>query len=180
MSQDKVETIRSSSSGVLGRARNAARGVTVAFDSSSRPQADAITNSEAFLAAVSSCGVTLIEMHAKETDVPLAGMDVTIEGTRTAAEPNRFARVSMSFELAGAMLRGEGTALEPGLYAFVDGNHLGGVGVVLVERTADGEPEIVEALGLTVHQVFAGAGLPSLSTPRAITAALNRLRNVLD
>src|SRR5439155_1310757 len=66
-----------------------------------------------------------------------------------------------------------------GLYAFVDGNHLGGVGVVLVERTADGEPEIVEALGLTVHQVFAGAGLPSLSTPRAITAALNRLRNVL-
>ena len=84
-----------------------------------------------------------------------------------------------SLEQAEAMLRGEGTALEPGLYAFVDGNHLGGVGVVLVERTADGEPEIVEALGLTVHQVFAGAGLPSLSTPRAITAALNRLRNVL-
>jgi uncharacterized OsmC-like protein len=101
MSQDKVETIRSSSSGVLGRARNAARGVTLAFDSSSRPQADAFTNSEAFLAAVSSCGVTLIEMHARETGVALAGMDVTIEGTRTAAEPNRFARVSMSFELAG-------------------------------------------------------------------------------
>jgi len=101
MSQDKVETIRSSSSGVLGRARNAARGVTVAFDSSSRPQPDALTNSEAFLAAVSSCGVTLIEMHAQETGVPLAKMDVTIEGTRTAAEPNRFARVSMTFELAG-------------------------------------------------------------------------------
>src|SRR5947208_2816142 len=99
--QDKIETIRSSSSGVLGRARNTARGVTVAFDSSSRPQADALTNSEAFLAAVSSCGVTLIEMHAKETGVPLAGMDVTIEGARTAAEPNRFARVSMTFELAG-------------------------------------------------------------------------------
>jgi len=99
--QDKIETIRSSSSGVLGRARNTARGVTVAFDSSSRPQADALTNSEAFLAAVSSCGVTLIEMHAKDTGVPLAGMDVTIEGTRTAAEPNRFARVSMTFELAG-------------------------------------------------------------------------------
>ena len=101
MSQDKVETIRSSSSGVLGRARNTARGVTVAFDSSSRPQTDALTNSEAFLAAVSSCGVTLIEMHAKETGVPLTGMDVTIEGTRTAGEPNRFARVSMTFELAG-------------------------------------------------------------------------------
>ena len=98
---DKVETIRSSSSGVLGRARNSARGVTVDFDSSARPQPDALTNSEAFLAAVSSCGVTLIEMHAKDTGVPLAGMDVTIEGVRTAEEPNRFARVSMAFELAG-------------------------------------------------------------------------------
>src|SRR5213083_855085 len=101
MSQDKVETIRSSSSGVLGRARNTSRGVTVAFDSSSRPQPDALTNSEAFLAAVSSCGVTLIEMHAHDTGVPLAGMDVTIEGVRTAAEPNRFARVAMDFALAG-------------------------------------------------------------------------------
>jgi uncharacterized OsmC-like protein len=101
VSQDKVETVRSSSSGVLGRAKNAARGVTVAFDSSARPQGDALTNSEAFIAAVSSCGVTLIEMHAQETGVALAGMDVTIEGVRTAAEPNRFARVSMTFELAG-------------------------------------------------------------------------------
>jgi uncharacterized OsmC-like protein len=40
-------------------------------------------------------------MHAKETGVPLTGMDVIIEGARTAAEPNRFARVSMTFELAG-------------------------------------------------------------------------------
>src|SRR5258708_17238016 len=77
------------------------------------------------------------------------------------------------------MLRGEGTALEPGLYAFVDGNHLGGVGVVLVERTAAGEPEVLEALGLTVYQVFAVAGLPSLATRPAIAAALRRLRNVL-
>ena len=60
-----------------------------------------MTNSEAFLAAVSSCGVTLIEMHAVETGVPLAGMSVTIEGVRTAAAPNRFASVSMTFELAG-------------------------------------------------------------------------------
>src|SRR5207237_8222279 len=82
-------------------------------------------------------------------------------------------------EQAEGMLRGEGTALEPGLYAFVDGNHLGGVGVVLVERTADGEPEILEALGLTVDQVFAGAELPSLATRPAIAAALRRLRNVL-
>ncbi len=84
-----------------------------------------------------------------------------------------------SREQAEAMLRGEGTELEPGLYAFVDGNHLGGVGVVIVERSPDGEPEIVEALGLTVEQVFAGAGMRSLSTRPAVRAALERLRNVL-
>jgi len=42
--------------------------------------------------------------------------------------------------------------------------------VVLVARTADGEPEILEALGLTVYQVFAGAGLASLATRPAIAA----------
>jgi hypothetical protein len=77
VSQDKVETIRSSSSDVVGRAINTARGHRLAFDSSSRPQPDAFTNSEAFLAAVSSCGVTLIEMHARETGVPLAGVTQT-------------------------------------------------------------------------------------------------------
>ena len=98
---DVIETIRSSSSGTIGRASNAARGVRVPFDSSSRPQTDTFTNSEAFLAAVSSCGVTLIEMHARDTGVPLKGMDVTIEGVRASAEPNRFAHVTMTFELAG-------------------------------------------------------------------------------
>ena len=98
---DKVETVRSSSSDTLGRARSVARGHTLLLDSSSRPQADALTNSEAFLAAVSSCGVTLVEMHAKDTGVPLRRMDVTIEGVRTAAEPNRFASVTMTFQLDG-------------------------------------------------------------------------------
>ena len=99
---DVIETIKSSSSGTVGRASNAvARGVRLPFDSSSRPQTDTFTNSEAFLAAVSSCGVTLIEMHARDTGVPLKGMDVTIEGVRASAEPNRFAHVTMTFELAG-------------------------------------------------------------------------------
>jgi uncharacterized OsmC-like protein len=101
MSADKIETIRSSSSGTLGRAVSDARGARLVLDSSSRPQSDAFTNSEAFLAAVSSCGVTLIEGHARETGVPLQRMDVTIEGVRTAAAPNRFAGVTMRFEMDG-------------------------------------------------------------------------------
>lgn len=98
---DVVETIRSSSSGTVGRAHNAVRGQTLVLDSSSRKQPDAFTNSEAFLAGISSCGVTLIEMHAKDTGVPLTHTDVVIEGVRSAAEPNRFAHVTMTFELAG-------------------------------------------------------------------------------
>ena len=105
MADEKVETVQSITSGTIGRAKNEVRGVSVAFDSSSRPQPDALTNSEAFLGSVSSCGVTLIEMHAQETGVKLDGMAVTIEGTRTAAAPNRFARVAMTFELEGITQR---------------------------------------------------------------------------
>ena len=101
MSDDKIETVRSSSSGIIGRAQSTAHGTPIVLDSSTRPQPDALTNSEAFLAGVSSCGVTLIEAHAKETGVPVTAMAATIEGTRTAAAPNRFARVRMTFEIAG-------------------------------------------------------------------------------
>ena len=100
MADDKIETVVSSSSGTIGRGRNEVRGVAVLFDSSSRPQPDAFTNSEAFLGSVSSCGVTLIEMHAKETGVPLERMTVTIEGRRPPTQP-RFSTVTMTFELAG-------------------------------------------------------------------------------
>ncbi len=98
---DKVETIVSSSEGTPGRAVNVARGVRLTLDSSARPQPDALTNSEAFLAGISSCGVTLIETHAKTTGVPLKRMEVTIEGVRTAADPAKFARITMRFALSG-------------------------------------------------------------------------------
>ncbi|PYM20067.1 MAG: hypothetical protein DMD81_02655 [Candidatus Rokuibacteriota bacterium] len=101
MSDLKVDTVTSSSTGTVGRARSEARGHRILLDSSSHPQPDAFTNSEAFLAGVSSCGVTLIEGHAKDTGVPLSRIAVTIEGGRTAAEPNRFASVTMTFRLAG-------------------------------------------------------------------------------
>jgi hypothetical protein len=76
------------------------------------------------------------------------------------------------------MLRDEGAALAPGLYAFVDGNHLGGVGVVLVDAGGE-EPTVVDALGMTVRDVFMGGGVASLAAPKAIATALIRLRNIL-
>ena len=84
-----------------------------------------------------------------------------------------------SREQAEAMLRGEGPVLTQGLYAFVDGNHRGGVGVVIVEQGDEDDPVVVEQLGMTVREVLAGVGLPSLDSDRAIAAALARLRNVL-
>ena len=79
---------------------------------------------------------------------------------------------------AEAMLRGEGAALAPGLYAFVDGNHLGGVGVVVVNAAGE-EPGVVDALGMTVSEVFTGGAVASLTRPEDIGTALLRLRNVL-
>lgn len=90
----------------------------------------------------------------------------------------RFQAVA-SREQAEAMLRGEGRELGPGLWGFVDGNHLGGVGVVVVERADGEEPSVRDALGMTVREVFLGAGVPSLASEAAIRRALERLRNVL-
>jgi uncharacterized OsmC-like protein len=99
MSDAKVDTVRSRSCGVVGRAVSNARNHHFILDSSTAPEA--LSNSEAFLAGVSSCGVTLVEGHARDTGVPLAGIEVTIEGVRTAAQPNRFERVEMRFALHG-------------------------------------------------------------------------------
>ena len=101
VADEKIEIVKSVSSGVIGRARNTTRDAApLLLDSSGRPQLDAFTNSEAFLAGVSSCGVTLIEMYAQETGVPLSRMTATIEGVRRPPEP-KFSRVTMRFELAG-------------------------------------------------------------------------------
>ena len=96
----KIDTVRSYSTGTPGRALNSARHNHFVLDSPSGPN-EALTNGEAFLAGVSSCGVTLIEKYALEKNVPLKGMQVAIEGIRSNAEPNRFQCVNVSFEIWG-------------------------------------------------------------------------------
>ena len=96
----KIDTVRSYSTGTPGRALNSARHNHFVLDSPSGPN-EALTNGEAFLAGVSSCGVTLIEKYALEQKVPVKGMQVAIEGIRSNAEPNRFQGVNVSFEIWG-------------------------------------------------------------------------------
>ena len=95
----KIDTVRSRTSGVVGRALNSARAQHFVLDSPSGPN-EALTNSEAFLAGISSCGVTLIEKYAQDSGIPVAGMEVTIQGVRSATEP-RFDEIAVRYEIRG-------------------------------------------------------------------------------
>jgi uncharacterized OsmC-like protein len=97
--QDIVNTVRSSSSGILGRSLNQIGRHQLAIDS---PQlAEEITSGEAFLAGISSCGVNLVERVARETDTPLSHLHVTIEGRRARQRASDFAQISLHFLLTG-------------------------------------------------------------------------------
>ena len=96
----KIDTVRSYSTGVPGRSLNSARTHHFVLDSPSGPN-EALTNGEAFLAGISSCGVTLIEKHAQETQVPVSRMAVTIAGVRHPADPARFHAIEIRFEIHG-------------------------------------------------------------------------------
>jgi ribonuclease H-related protein len=99
---------------------------------------------------------------------------------RTAVSGVKGARYQavQSRDAAEAMLHGEGIAMSPGLYAFVDGNHLGGIGVVLVEVGVDGVHSVTET-GTSVDRVFGRSPIAGLRSPPALRDALARLRNVL-
>lgn len=90
----------------------------------------------------------------------------------------RYQKVSSSAE-AEALLNGEAVSLPDGTYAFVDGNHQGGVGVVLVHR--QGARVITKEVRSTVAQLFpTGVPLAADPTQPPIPAAalLADLRNV--
>jgi uncharacterized OsmC-like protein len=96
----KTDTVRSYSSGVPGRALNTARMHHFVLDSPTGPN-EALTNSEAFLAGISSCGVTLIEKHARDAGVAVTRMEVTIDGVRRIADPTRFQTIDLRFRIHG-------------------------------------------------------------------------------
>jgi uncharacterized OsmC-like protein len=96
----KIDTVRSYSSGLPGRALNQARTHHFVLDSPSGPN-EALTNGEAFLAGISTCGVTLIEKHAKDTGAPVTRMEVVIDGVRSLADPTRFQHIDVRFQIEG-------------------------------------------------------------------------------
>ena len=67
---------------------------------------EAVTPAELFLAGIASCGVELLEVIAKASEVPLRAVRVEIAGELDPGNPvrddvNVFNSVRLSFELAG-------------------------------------------------------------------------------
>lgn len=65
-----------------------------------------VTPAELFLAAVASCGVELVQVLAKSSDIPLQGISVKIHGFMDRSKPVRpdvslFNSVSLQFHLRG-------------------------------------------------------------------------------
>ena len=100
MNENNIVTrVTSASIGMPGRALTSARSNHIIIDSPTI--GEAMTSGEAFLAGVSSCGVTLVEGHAQRTGVALKSLKVAIEGVRPAENPINFQSISMRFELGG-------------------------------------------------------------------------------
>jgi uncharacterized OsmC-like protein len=95
----QVTSVRSYSSGTVGRSLNTAGRHHFVVDSPSL--GEALTSSDVFLAGISSCGVNLVEGAARDSNVPLTHIEVTIDGKRKSDTPMNFARVEMRFTLTG-------------------------------------------------------------------------------
>jgi len=121
-----------------------------------------------------------LKLYVVTAPEAIRGIYETWDACRAAVSGVRGARYQAvsSRAQAEALLSGEGLRLVPGRYAFVDGNAMGGVGVVLVERD-ETKTRVVEEIGTTVYAVFGPARLPGLDARPKITQAVDRLRNVL-
>jgi len=67
---------------------------------------EAVTPAELFLGGVASCGAELIQVIARELDVPIGGVEVTVTGTvdrsrQPRADVTLFTKVRVEIVLAG-------------------------------------------------------------------------------
>lgn len=95
-----INRARSSSTHVRGRALNSVGMHHFIIDGSSAPKEE-ITPPEAFLAAISSCAVHLLEQFADGSNIPLHRVEVGIEAVRQSADPSRFDHINMTFDVYG-------------------------------------------------------------------------------
>lgn len=94
-----INRVRSYSSGTLGRSLNQVRNHHFVVDDPSI--GEAMTPADHFLAGVSACAVSLIEMTAQKKGAPLKRIEVNLEGLRDKADTSKFIRVNMRFQFEG-------------------------------------------------------------------------------
>ena len=105
----------------------------------------------------------------------IRGIYATWDACRVAVNGVRGARYQAvdSRAEAEALLEGKEVTLTPGLFAFVDGNHFGGAGLVLVRVDAKGGHEARD-FSRHVAAILDAAGLKL-----DVAAELERIRQVL-
>lgn len=95
-----INSVRSQNTFVYGRTLNSARDHHFIIDGARDPKQE-ITPVEVFLSAVSACCVQWLEQLARDASVSLQRIEVTIESTRSTAQPNRFSHIDMTVEASG-------------------------------------------------------------------------------
>jgi hypothetical protein len=93
----------------------------------------------------------------------------SIRGTRVHSVDSR--------EKAKRIIAG-GIILEPGRFAFTDGNALGGVGIVLLASDGNDVYDVYE-IPTNVFDVFASSQIPGLRSREEVAAALDAHHNIL-
>jgi uncharacterized OsmC-like protein len=100
MENSIVNTVRSTSTYVPGRALNSSGVHHFVIDGTSAPHEE-ITPVDAFLASISACAVHLLERFGDEAGLPLKRVEVDIVGSRPRDEPHRFEYVNLTASLTG-------------------------------------------------------------------------------
>ena len=100
--------VTGASTNTFGRVLTSARDQHLIVDgpASNGCPGEAIGPAELFLGGVASCGVELIQVLARQDNVPLTAINCTIKGYRDTDSPPRtdvslFNAVDISFELSG-------------------------------------------------------------------------------
>src|SRR5215475_4873738 len=100
--------VRASSTDIFGRVLCSARNHHLVIDGPEQNgcPGEEITPAEAFLGAVASCGVELVQVLAKSVGIPLQGIDVEIRGLMDRSKPVRsdvslFNSVHLQFRMKG-------------------------------------------------------------------------------
>jgi uncharacterized OsmC-like protein len=100
MAEDVVVTdVVSSSTHVPGRSLNQAGKHHFVIDSPT--VGEEIGSVDSFLAGISSCGINMVEVGARELGYPLQRSELKISGVRPKANPSSFARIDLAFTLYG-------------------------------------------------------------------------------